>query len=282
MMATPSAHHSYDAPPKLSVCRPPSPGAIAPVNTHVPHTLELPNVISEDEPSKGRSLAHLVQPGCMTKPKRNCALIISAIVLAVIGLVAGIVVHVKTSSNSSPVPTNSTLSPQEYQARFVATRAALSNFTDPSLFLNPSSPQSEALSWLVYQDQVVQRNSSLAQRYAIMVLFFACSGSSWSGFVTPWNEQVTVDECEFQGIICNNQGEIIALDLSQWRVVGELPDEIGLLTKLSYLDLSSNLLEGALPESMFSMTDMGKWRKMFGKMQVHLYSQTSSRCRQSI
>ncbi|CAB9515253.1 LRR receptor-like serine threonine-protein kinase [Seminavis robusta] len=163
--------------------------------------------------------------------------------------------------------------------RFILFRSSLARVSEPSAFVNPNSPQSQALKWLVYQDQTIQiptdtlaaegdiMNSSqlyyssnnetfhwkLVQRYALMVLAFSTNGATWRGIV-PWEEMVDVDECHshFQGIGCDEVlGKVNVVNLDYRKLGGKIPVEIGLLTDLTYLDLSRNHLEGHIPHSIY-------------------------------
>lgn len=175
-----------------------------------------------------------------------------------------------------------------YTERYIKIRTALSYLphqSEPAAFVNPKSPQSRALKWLVYQDEQIQHDNlmihviennkydatnkgikrnhnhddtimllehlRLAQRYALLVFAYATGIESWSGLFEPWIKLYNVNECDYEGITCNNYNEIIRLDLKLRKLTGTIPDEISLLQQLSYLDLSTNRLKGRIPSVLF-------------------------------
>jgi len=171
--------------------------------------------------------------------------------------------------------------------RFTDLRILLADYSDPIAFSDPRSPQSKALTWLAYEDTTVKLEAvvgvgsaggddetsaaatagdeassadhhHLLQRYAIMVLFYACSGEDWRGFVTPLARQPDVHECDFFGFKCDGDGDrITEVNLDLQRLVGQLPDEIGLLTSLKKLYMAQNFLEGEIPGTIYDLTNLG-------------------------
>jgi hypothetical protein len=153
---------------------------------------------------------------------------------------------VATVSQDDPSAAHSDLE----RRRFITFRSSLARDSEPSAFVNPISPQSQALKWLVYQDQTIQIpdgfqqnsdmsasqlafaedfRSKLVQRYTLMVLYFSTSGASWRGIV-PWEELVDTDEChsDFQGIGCDEvTGMVTTVELGARKLGGRIPDEIG-------------------------------------------------------
>lgn len=92
-----------------------------------------------------------------------------------------------------------------------------------------------------------------------MVLFFGTNGELWAD--TPWSELTTFNECKFAGVRCsstgNDEGQVDVLDLEYRKLRGRLPDETGLLTKLTTANFQANNLEGSIPSFIFNkMTDL--------------------------
>jgi hypothetical protein len=150
---------------------------------------------------------------------------------------------------------------EEYRARYTKFRTTLLQNTSPTAFTSPSSPQSKALTWLVVRDRALVTDEvsdeRLLQRYAIMTIYYACGGEEWKGFMTPLDEQFDKSECLFRGVSCDGQGRVVKIDWYGANVAGQLPDEIGLLTNLEELDLSSNLLQGSIPDAILKLTNIG-------------------------
>lgn len=192
------------------------------------------------------------------------AVAVSALVLIGIGL--AIAFAPRASNGGSATAGNDPDNEVEVvtQARFVEFRTVLASYSDPTTFADPNSPQSKALNWLVYIDETVDTEGDvdhLIQRYALMVLFYACSGEDWRGYDTPLDEQPGIHECSFLGIECDDTQGIVSLDLRLQRMVGRIPEEIGLFgSRLTNLDLSENFLEGTIPDVIFTeLTNLGKY-----------------------
>jgi hypothetical protein len=97
---------------------------------------------------------------------------------------------------------------------------------DPSVFEDPTSPQSLALNWLVKEDEagidldadVVRRET----RYVLAVLYYATDGESWwkedFGFLSEshecdWTSQE--DESE-QGVFCDEDLNVVNLRIGEY------------------------------------------------------------------
>lgn len=182
--------------------------------------------------------------------KKRLLVIGTIIVVAVIAIAVGVAVGGKSpTAKSDPTSTN-----VDYEARFTAIRTLLASHSDPTTFSSPSTPQSQALQWLVYQDkQTLSLNERrVIQRYAIMVLYYACSGVDWPALSTPFDKLTGTHECTFYGIECNDSEAVTKVDLHFQRLAGRLPEEIASLTDLVTLDLADNFLEGPIPSSIYT------------------------------
>ena len=130
------------------------------------------------------------------------------------------------------------------------------------------SPQDQAIEWLAFQDDPLQgegRNFRLWQRFALVVLYFAHGGpNTWNLFNQAPNGWIQngagVHECGWRGIDCNSEKEITGIRLSGddgITLTGEeLTTELGVLSKLRYLDLSDNRLQGTITPDWSSLVDM--------------------------
>ncbi|KAM4080308.1 hypothetical protein ACJW30_11G005000 [Castanea mollissima] len=110
-----------------------------------------------------------------------------------------------------------------------------------------------------------------------------------------WNEETTSNHCEWSGIVCNNGGSVIEINLNStiWYenakfcnfsfnfssfpnlirfklagkgLYGSIPPEIGSVSKLTYLNLSWNSLSGELPLSLTKLTQLEKLDISFNHM----------------
>ena len=184
-----------------------------------------------------------------------------------------------TSSSSSSSYTLEEIDPNRDPIKYRNDiESILSNVVEDFTFLE-GAPK-KALDWLVFQDLMLtsmdieammksiaaddnnDENSKdddkvgvpifpLVQRYALMVLFFGTSGELWND--KSWSDLVHVHECAFMGVDCDeSQGQALTLDLQYRKLRGRLPDEVGLLTQLTSVNLMANNLEGSIPSFIYN------------------------------
>ena len=78
-------------------------------------------------------------------------------------------------------------------------------------------------------------------RAALMALYDATNGDSWTNS-TNWGSSRPLDE--WHGVRTDTAGRVTTLDLSENRLMGEIPAALGSLTRLELLRLSWNGLTG--------------------------------------
>jgi hypothetical protein len=84
------------------------------------------------------------------------------------------------------------------------------------------------------------------------------NGASWTN-KTGWEEGAVgedCDICQWYGVTCNNNGEVIGLNLSDNNLSGSLNNSIDTFTNLLNLDLSYNNLSGPLPEDIGNLSTL--------------------------
>jgi hypothetical protein len=184
------------------------------------------------------------------------------IVTVAVGI--GVVLGSKNDTKQEPqVDDESTI--WDSEQRMFDLTVMLNQVSDPVAFLDPKTPQSQALDWLVFEDLLLESalldyNTTL-QRYALIVLAFATNADIWRG-TEAWYKFPDKHECTFVGVDCNADREVTGISLSNRKLTGRLPDEIALLTTLTSLDVSRNSLEGKIPASVFSkLTKLGTFLK---------------------
>ncbi|XVE91727.1 hypothetical protein REPUB_Repub01dG0035900 [Reevesia pubescens] len=74
------------------------------------------------------------------------------------------------------------------------------------------------------------------------------------GVLDNWDEYV--DPCSWNMVTCSTDGLVIGLLLQNNNISGEIPIEIGRLTKLRTLDLSENCFSGTIPSSLANMVHL--------------------------
>jgi len=155
--------------------------------------------------------------------------------------------------------------------------------SDNSDLLRSGSPQNLAASWLATEDNAAlslpehsgwdyatDRDAYMyIFRYVMALNYFALDGPNWvatmsflsGGDVCTWNGvSLGVDNTfvgfELGGVICDEEGLPIALDLEYNDLSGEIPKENGLLGSLLTLDLDHNNIQGELPKALCDLVDL--------------------------
>ena len=138
-------------------------------------------------------------------------------------------------------------------------QVSLSSVSDPALFENPQSPQSRALNWIVFDDelQLSSTDEAIIQRYICMVVYFGNGGEGWD-FPQPAVEWGTgVHECEWDYITCEVNKTVGKLNLLDLGMTGTLEAEMVNLSQLTSLDLGRNKLnEVNFPSLLLQMTNL--------------------------
>ncbi|GMN35816.1 hypothetical protein TIFTF001_005551 [Ficus carica] len=62
--------------------------------------------------------------------------------------------------------------------------------------------------------------------------------------------------CSFYGVTCDEESRVTSLNVTNLRLFGYLPPEIGLLNRLVNLTMSSDNLTGKLPPEMANLTSL--------------------------
>jgi Leucine-rich repeat (LRR) protein len=149
--------------------------------------------------------------------------------------------------------------------------------------LIPESPQWQALQWLVTADPLAPlQGERLVQRYALACLYFHWDGWLFSTAAAGWMDlvqqaavssdgmvtvvapsegepvttrsRVPLHECQWLGVTCNDQDQVVGLDFqsASFVLAGMIPTELGLLSHLTVLDCAGKSLVGtfsvALPQ----------------------------------
>jgi Leucine-rich repeat (LRR) protein len=112
----------------------------------------------------------------------------------------------------------------------------------------PSSVQSQALTWLVENDADLSLYTEVTfvQRWALATFGLATQVNQWvqnNGWLDP--EETT---CDWEGVECDEAGNVLSLDLEGNRLTGQLPVELAVMFEtLTSLNVGNNRLSGELP-----------------------------------
>jgi Leucine-rich repeat (LRR) protein len=164
----------------------------------------------------------------------------------------------------------------------------------------PSNETAEerALLWLIDEDLERTTLSSsnnvvLHQRYAMATLWFMRSstvtmpcGDDDDRVVATWINQ-NISECDWHGVNCSTVGDgdsdladvddtggnggvgvVTDLDLSSDFFQGRIPDDLGLLTDMTFLNLGSNRLKGTIPTSLGRLTALQYLDMAFSLLEI--------------
>jgi hypothetical protein len=133
------------------------------------------------------------------------------------------------------------------------------------------TPQEMALAWLIERDPIAYNDTDdgrtnelaewrMTQRYALVTLFHAtdrdASDRPYSNRSTAARWFENVDECTWNGIACNADRQVSKVDWYGRKIVGYLPDDVGLLTDLVFFGISANQIRGTLPSTIGLWTDL--------------------------
>ena len=99
-------------------------------------------------------------------------------------------------------------------------------------------------------------NSDAVDRAALVALYNATGGSSWTR-QDNWLSGAPISEWE--GVRVNDGGRVTDLFLPGNNLTGELPLDIGLLSRLQALEVPGNSLSGELPATMGILTELNSF-----------------------
>ena len=97
-------------------------------------------------------------------------------------------------------------------------------------------------------------------REALVALYNSTAGRQWLGISNYTEDEVKwlsdAPLGEWEGVTTDDDGRVIGLSLSGYRLIGEIPAELGSLSRLEILDLNQNALAGEIPAELGSLSNL--------------------------
>lgn len=93
----------------------------------------------------------------------------------------------------------------------------------------------------------------LESMYLLSVLFYATEGQTW------FNSNLWASDgpyCSWWGVLCNENLDVIELNLESNNLVGTLPTELGLLSTLQNLTLADNAIGSTIPSEIGMLSSL--------------------------
>lgn len=148
---------------------------------------------------------------------------------------------------------------------------ALSGHVDTNALNTPGTLQNKAVIWMATH---YMKNENTLQRFALVLLFFSNVVVRKDGNdETSWgqlqlNFRPLYHECDWNelfrrsddmtvitmGVECDENEEVTSVVLENINLVGTIPLEIALLSKLTFLSLDGNQFTGSIPSNMQYLT----------------------------
>ena len=100
---------------------------------------------------------------------------------------------------------------------------------------------------------MAQETPSSTDRAVLVALYNATRGPSWQGN-TNWLSDRPINE--WHGVTADANGRVVELRLRYNSLKGQMPPELGNLSKLTYLDLGGNSLTGRIPADLGDLSEL--------------------------
>lgn len=135
----------------------------------------------------------------------------------------------------------------------------LTTVSDPSSLTSKHTEQFKAFMWMSRADPSplnldTTPYSIIVQKYIMALMYVSTNGSEWknqNSFLTSANV------CDWQGLTCNDDGNIVSLIIENNNLDGTLVSEIGALgPNLRELQLGMNNLRGKLPSELGKLSGL--------------------------
>lgn len=109
------------------------------------------------------------------------------------------------------------------------------------------------------------KEKPMSEREALIQLYKATDGKHWLRN-NGWKSRQPL--CEWEGITCNDQGEVVKIELAKNNLQGELPDIFHAFPSLQRLELRLNNLKGKLPKSLSCLPEKCRVNVQYNKLET--------------
>ena len=113
--------------------------------------------------------------------------------------------------------------------------------------LKPDEPQ------LIATARATTPNSAATDRAALIKFYNTTDGPNWTES-SAWMSEAPIGE--WHGVTADGNGRVARLDLQGNQLKGEIPQELGNLANLTFLNLSYNQLTGEIPTELGGLTNL--------------------------
>lgn len=96
-------------------------------------------------------------------------------------------------------------------------------------------------------------NPQAIERAALVELYNATNGAEWTN-KTGWLSDAPIGE--WYGVTTDKDGRVTMLQLDINNLVGALPEELGIVSELHWLELNGNRLHGEIPSELGSLSNL--------------------------
>ncbi|CAJ1962925.1 unnamed protein product [Cylindrotheca closterium] len=126
----------------------------------------------------------------------------------------------------------------------------------------------KAIDWLLEEAAVAQSaispfNQKFLQRYGILILYFSVftdqntePGSPNNNTPLPNMGMQNQNECDWEGMTCDENGMLTGIKLANRQLDGSLPSEWSFFPNLKSIEFYKNTLQGSIPEELFDLVGL--------------------------
>ena len=100
--------------------------------------------------------------------------------------------------------------------------------------------------WMAVAIPVLADHMNPDDMHVLMDFYQSTNGDQWRKN-DHWLDRSTH---EWYGVMLNDEGRVVKLDLASNNLAGPIPESLGNLSQLTQLNLDSNALSGSIPERL--------------------------------